>query len=144
MWSFEVHDVDVAQKMTGWEGRSKATIAAYRPPSPCLSFWARSTWYISKDHIFHIELIFKQNILFEIEKSGKNQIEKYHSSFLLKTVILLSNFPKKFERLLLSEKMFFSKIFLHFFIAFEPNNWNMLWPIGIFLFGRTVLWLGPP
>ena len=144
MWSFEVHDVDEAQKMTDWEGRLKATIAAYGPPSQFLTFWARSTWYISKDHIFHVELIFKQNILFEIEKSGKNQIEKYHSSFLLKTVILLSNFPKKFERLLLSEKMFFSKIFLHFFIAFEPNNWNMLWPIGIFLFGRTVLWLGPP
>ena len=64
MWSFEVHDVDVAQKMTGWEGRSKATIAAYRPPSPCLSFWARSTWYISKDHIFHVELIFKQKYFF--------------------------------------------------------------------------------
>ena len=38
MLSFEVHDVDVAQKMTDWEGRSKATIAAYGPPPNSLIF----------------------------------------------------------------------------------------------------------
>ena len=63
MWSFEVHDVDEAQKMTDWEGRLKATIAAYGPPSQFLTFWARSTWYISKDHIFHVELIFEQKYI---------------------------------------------------------------------------------
>ena len=60
MWSFEVHNVDVAQKMTDWEGRSKAATAAYGPPSQSLNVRARSTWYISKDHIFHVELIFEQ------------------------------------------------------------------------------------
>ena len=38
MWSFEVHDVDIAQKMTDWEGCSKATIAAYGPPPNSLIF----------------------------------------------------------------------------------------------------------
>ena len=91
--------------MTDWEGLSKATIAAYGPPSQFLDFWARSTWYISKDHIFHVKLIFKKNILFEVEQKGKNQIVKYHLSFLLKTVILLSNFPTNFEQLLLNKKI---------------------------------------
>ena len=68
----------------------------------------------------------------------KNQIFRCHLSLLLKTAVLLSDFSKNFERLLLSEKNIFSKIFLHFFIAFESNNGNMLWPIGIFLFGRKV------
>ena len=71
MWSFEVHDVDEAQKMTDWEGRLKATIAAYGPPSQFLTFWARSTWYISKDHIFHVELIFEQKYFVWSWKSGK-------------------------------------------------------------------------
>ena len=68
----------------------------------------------------------------------KNQIIRCHLSLLLKTAVLLSDFSKNFERLLLSEKKFFSKIFLHFFIAFESNNGKMLWHIGIFLFGRKV------
>ena len=63
MRSFEVLDVDIALKMTDWERRSKATIAAYGPLSQYLDIWARSTWYISKDHIFHVELIFKQKYI---------------------------------------------------------------------------------
>ena len=38
MWSFEVHDVDEAKKMTDLEERLKATIAAYGPPPNSLLF----------------------------------------------------------------------------------------------------------
>ena len=79
-----------------------------------------------------------RKIVFEVGKMVKNQIVKFNFIFELKMVILLSDFPKNFEWLVLGEKIFFSKTFLHFFIAFNSNNGNMLWPIGIFLFGRKV------
>ena len=69
-----------------------------------------------------------RKIVFEVGKMVKNQIVKFNFIFELKMVILLSDFPKNFEWLVLGEKIFFFKIFLHVLNAFRPNNGNMLWP----------------
>ena len=52
-----------------------------------------------------------RKIMFEVGKMVKNQIVKFNFIFELKMVILLSDFPKNFERLKIGEKM----IFINFF-----------------------------
>ena len=69
-----------------------------------------------------------RKIVFEVGKMVKNQIVKFNFIFELKMVILLSDFPKNFEWLVLGEKIFFSKFFLNFYNAFILKNGNMLWP----------------
>ena len=69
----------------------------------------------------------------------KNQILNFHFILLLKIVNLLSDFFQKLWTACARWKnSFFGFFFLDFFIVFEPNNGNMLWPIGIFLFGMKV------
>ena len=48
-----------------------------------------------------------RKIVFEVGKMVKNQIVKFNFIFELKTVILLSDFPKNFEWLVLGEKIIF-------------------------------------
>ena len=69
-----------------------------------------------------------RKIVFEVGKMVKNQIVKFNFIFELKMVILLSDFPKNFEWLVLGEKIFFFKIFLKFYNVFILKNGNMLWP----------------
>ena len=69
-----------------------------------------------------------RKIVFEVGKMVKNQIVKFNFIFELKMVILLSDFPKNFEWLVLGEKIFFFEIFLNFYNAFILKNGNMLWP----------------
>ena len=42
MWPFEVHHVDIAQKMMELKGASWALIVAFETPYNCLNFWATS------------------------------------------------------------------------------------------------------
>ena len=69
-----------------------------------------------------------RKIVFEVGKMVKNQIVKFNFIFELKMVILLSDFPKNFEWLVLGERIFFFKFFLNFYNAFIVKNGNMLWP----------------
>ena len=69
-----------------------------------------------------------RKIVFEVGKMVKNQIVKFNFIFELKMVILLSDFPKNFEWLVLGEKNNFFKIFLFFYNTFILKNGNMLWP----------------
>ena len=68
-----------------------------------------------------------RKIMFEVRKMVKNQIVKFNFIFELKMVILLSDFPKNFEWLVLGEKIIFFNIFKNFYNAFILKNGNMLW-----------------
>ena len=61
--SFEVHYVDLAQKITKWEGDDYCKFTEYAP-CPSLNFWVASTKFTSKEHIFHTKLISKKNMHF--------------------------------------------------------------------------------
>ena len=61
--SFEVHLFDIAQKLRKLQGGSKAIIAAFEPPNSDLNFWVTTTKYISKDHIFYVEVRFQHKKL---------------------------------------------------------------------------------
>ena len=69
-----------------------------------------------------------RKIVFEVGKMVKNQIVKFNFIFELKMVILLSDFSKNFEWLVLGEKIILFKIFLNFYNAFILKNGNMLLP----------------
>ena len=97
-------------------------------------------WMVARKILFksHITMIwtfidhfFDQKLFFEM-------------SLIYRTIVQYCKIIKTFYRLKQGEKNNFSKIFLHFYNAFDPYNGNMLWPIWIFLFGRTVLWLRTP
>ena len=58
MWSLDVYHVTVGKKMKKLDGDTKATIAAFEPPSNFLDFLASPSWCTLKEHVFHVELGF--------------------------------------------------------------------------------------
>ena len=90
MWSLDVCHVTVAQKMKKLEGDTKATIAAFEPPSNFLDFWASPSWCTSKEHIFYVELGFWQK---EINLRLK-ELKKWHFKIPLHPAAENGNFTK--------------------------------------------------
>ena len=63
-----------SSKIEFLEGGSKAATVAYECPSYFIKFWATLAWCTSKDHIFYVDKVFKQQILFHFWKNWKNWI----------------------------------------------------------------------
>ena len=91
-------------------------------PSHSVIFWGTSTWGTSKDHIFHLKLIFQEIFFFDIERIEQHQIKKCHFILLLKMIILPRDFLKIFNGLKAKVRVVQFWKFYHFSTHHFPKD----------------------